>query len=280
MMQALARRSTALYSSTGRASLKSAPVLTTARKWGGQGQVVGRRWYCDAKPDAEGEEAVAVEEAAEAAEEAEVAVKAPRKVYSNWRDYPVKTVEDCEAFLAAMSRKNLRSMAVSERQQFFDKRDLAKTKIKKVRDQEQFMELSDWVFEEVHEYYYANSAHPVINPVLKENMYRSWVKDPEYWTLDKLAQKFRVKKLTAEAIVMLKVEEKRLMKVRSFIPASKSFSPTLSLYVLSMALSLSCLSCLLSLSLHPFVQLLSLYVPVCLAYVSASVAPSQLGFYL
>lgn len=219
MMRTWALRSAANSLCRGTALNRSVAVTRVVSGHSDRRHAVAWRHYSDDAKEGASEDA-ATDEAREApdeapAEEAAAEVAEERvtpKVYSSWRDYPVKTVEDCEAFLASVGRMNFSSMNVSERQQFFDKRDLAKTKIQKVRDQEHFMEISDWVFEEIHEFHYSNSAHPVINPVLKENMYRTWAKDPENWTIDKLAQKFRVKKFTAEAIVMLKIEEKRLMK--------------------------------------------------------------------
>ena len=53
---------------------------------------------------------------------------------------------------------------------------------------------------------------PVLHPRLKANLWRTYVSNPQYWTVLRLAQRFRLKADRVRALLLLKTEELRMQE--------------------------------------------------------------------
>ena len=76
-----------------------------------------------------------------------------------------------------------------------------------------------YVLRQLHEFTILGAIHyrPIIESDVKETMFKLYQTNPEEWTMNKLAQKFRIKKLRVEAIIRLQIQEAILRRTQPWL---------------------------------------------------------------
>lgn len=111
-----------------------------------------------------------------------------------YRTLVIRTGKECTKFIKMVKNLDLRKLSREEQDAIFSRKEAVEKQIEKFEEDRQLFLMSDHIFEAMDEITIPQ-FDPVINPELKENLYQTWVQSPNRWTLEKLAQKFRLKKL-------------------------------------------------------------------------------------
>ena len=129
------------------------------------------------------------------------------------RNYKLRSKSECERLADLLRSLPKRRLSLREQELIFARQDEIMNRIADLEEMEIENETLEAMMDCMDDIFIGD-ADPVINPALKENLYQTWVQSPTQWTLEKLAQKFRLKKVRVRAILMLIIDEKRLMKTR------------------------------------------------------------------
>jgi len=115
---------------------------------------------------------------------------------------------DAQTFLQDVSRFKVNDFPLEKRTKIVDMIEKARKILRLQREDREFWD-EFTIIRQLHELTVLNPNHyrPIVNPALKDNMYHLYASNPEEWTVGKLAQKFRMKKVKVEAILRLKIDE-------------------------------------------------------------------------
>jgi hypothetical protein len=116
-----------------------------------------------------------------------------------YRTLVIRTGKECTKFIKMVKNLDLRKLSKEEQDAIFSRKEAVEKQIEKFEEDRQLFLMSDHIYEAMDEITIPQ-FDPVINPQLKENLYQTWVQAPTRWTLEKLAQKFRLKKLRGSYI--------------------------------------------------------------------------------
>lgn len=115
---------------------------------------------------------------------------------------------DAQTFLQDVSRFKVNDFPLEKRTRIVDMIEKARKILRLQREDREFWD-DFTIIRQLHELTVLNANHyrPIVSPELKDNMYHLYASNPEEWTVGKLAQKFRMKKVKVEAILRLKIDE-------------------------------------------------------------------------
>lgn len=132
--------------------------------------------------------------------------------------FPTQNTQEAQRFLRDVQGSKLSDFSQPVRDKISELVKKARYVIDNFQRTQEFWD-EFFVLRQLNEFTVLGAVHyrPIIECDVKEMMFKLYQTNPEEWTMNKLAQKFRIKKLRVEAIIRLQIQEAILRRTQPWL---------------------------------------------------------------